>query len=126
VLAVLREPHALVLARVAGQPLAAKPNLQSLLRCRWPPGACFAPGWVARVAHCVASALAYLHSRCICHGDVYAHNILADAHGRATLLDYGGQSFLFEKEFLKDCWHCHGGLREEMRQQCGMYECRQA
>lgn len=91
VLAVLREPHALVLARVAGQPLAAKPNLQSLLRCRWPPGCFFAPGSVARMAHCVASALAYLHGHCICHGDVYAHNILADAHGRATLLDYGGR-----------------------------------
>lgn len=88
-LAELQEPHALVLRRVQGQPLAGKPNLQSLLRCRWPPGSAFSPGFVARVALCVASALQYLHAHCICHGDVYAHNILVAADGHATLLDYG-------------------------------------
>ena len=25
----------------------------------------------------------------MCHGDVYAHNVMADAAGTATLLDYG-------------------------------------
>lgn len=89
VLAVLQQPHALVLRRVAGQPLAAKPNLQSLLRCRWPPGVAFSSTFVARVALCVASALQYLHAHCICHGDVYAHNILVDTEGNAILLDYG-------------------------------------
>lgn len=89
----LQQPHALVLRRVAGQPLAAKPNLQSLLRCRWPPDAAFSCAFVARVALCVASALQYLHAHCICHGDVYAHNILADTQGNATLLDYGALPF---------------------------------
>ncbi|BDA41958.1 probable leucine-rich repeat-containing protein 7 at N-terminal half [Coccomyxa sp. Obi] len=93
VLATLQQPHALVLKRVAGRPLAAKPNLQSLLRCRWPPDAAFSSAFVARVALCVASALQYLHAHCICHGDVYAHNILVDNEGHATLLDYGASFF---------------------------------
>ena len=38
VVGMIEEPHALVLERVFGQPLAAKPNLESLLRCRWAPG----------------------------------------------------------------------------------------
>ncbi|KAK9909089.1 hypothetical protein WJX75_007005 [Coccomyxa subellipsoidea] len=93
VLAELQEPHALVLKRVRGQPLAAKPNLQSLLRCRWPRNSAFSAAFVARVALCVSSALQYLHAHCICHGDVYAHNILVDAGGHATLLDYGASFF---------------------------------
>ena len=68
VLAAIEEPHALVLNRVAGQPLAQKPNLQVLLRCRWAPGLEFRAAWIAGVAHGVASALAYLHAHCICHG----------------------------------------------------------
>jgi aminoglycoside phosphotransferase len=26
----------------------------------------------------------------VCHGDVYAHNVMADGAGATTLLDYGG------------------------------------
>ena len=37
----------------------------------------------------VASALAELHRLAICHGDVYAHNVLANASGNAVLCDYG-------------------------------------
>ena len=69
VLAAIEEPHALVLERVTGQPLAQKPNLQVLLRCRWAPGLEFRAAWIAGVAHGVASALAYLHAHCICHGE---------------------------------------------------------
>ncbi|KAK9834070.1 hypothetical protein WJX81_007769 [Elliptochloris bilobata] len=96
VLATMGEPAALVLARAPGRPLAAKPDLVSLLRCRWAPGAAYAPAWVARVAAGVAAALAHLHSLGVCHGDVYAHNVMADAAGTATLLDYGA-SFCYEK-----------------------------
>lgn len=41
VVARLHEPEALVMELVKGQPMAEKPNLQSLLRCRWSPGAQF-------------------------------------------------------------------------------------
>ena len=35
------------------------------------------------------AALAELHRLRICHGDVYAHNVLVDDDGSAVLLDYG-------------------------------------
>lgn len=62
VLTTMEKPAALVLARVRGRPLAGKPDLVSLLRCRWPPGCAFTAPWVARVAAGVAAALAHLHS----------------------------------------------------------------
>ena len=83
------EPHALVLDRVFGRSMALKPNLESLLRCRWPQGTEYTFCFVVHVAHGVARALQYLHTHCICHGDVYAHNVLVDEVGNATLCDYG-------------------------------------
>jgi len=75
--------------QVDGSSLAEKPNLVSLLRCRWGKGRTLAAPFVLRAATDVASALAYLHARRICHGDVYAHNVLADEDGAAVLCDYG-------------------------------------
>lgn len=78
--------------QVEGASMAEKPNLQSLLRCRWAAGLELEPQYVLRAASDVASALAYLHAHSICHGDVYAHNVLADETGRAVLCDYGAIS----------------------------------
>ena len=75
--------------QVDGSSLAEKPNLVSLLRCRWGKGRTLAAPFVLRAATDVASALAYLHARRICHGDVYAHNVLAAEDGAAVLCDYG-------------------------------------
>lgn len=69
--------------------MADKPNFVSLLRCRWKPGLRFRPRYLLRVAGSVARALRYMHAHGICHGDVYAHNVLADAEGNAVLCDYG-------------------------------------
>lgn len=41
VVARVRSPEALVMQLVSGVPMAEKPNLQSLLRCRWPAGASY-------------------------------------------------------------------------------------
>ena len=79
-----------MLAQVDGSSMAEKPNLTSLLRCRWPADLELALSFVLHAATDVASALTYLHRAGICHGDVYAHNVLADASGRAVLCDYGG------------------------------------
>ena len=89
VIGIIDHPHALVMERVIGTPLALKPNFQSLLRCRWTPEQKFTMQLVLNVAQSVASALSYLHSQHICHGDVYAHNVLADAEGHSILCDYG-------------------------------------
>lgn len=52
-----------VMKLVKGRPLAEKPNFQSVLRCRWPPGLVLHTAVVARIAADVASALEYLHER---------------------------------------------------------------
>lgn len=89
VIGIIDHPHALVLERVWGAPLALKPNFDSLLRCRWTAGQTFSVQFVLNVATCIAAALAYLHAHNICHGDVYAHNVLADDNGSSVLCDYG-------------------------------------
>ncbi len=103
VIGIIDHPHALVLDRVWGVPLALKPNFESLLRCRWTQGQTFTTAFVWNVAKSVANALAYLHKHNICHGDVYGHNVLADEEGNAVLCDYG-------KHMLRFCMLCcmHG------------------
>jgi hypothetical protein len=89
VLARLEEPLGLIMEYVDGKPMAEKPNANSLLRCRWAPDAAFELPFVLRAAAGVASALEHMHARGFAHGDVYAHNVLADEEGNAVLCDYG-------------------------------------
>ena len=95
VIGIIDHPHALVLERVWGSPLALKPNFESLLRCRWQSGQSFALKFVMNVAIGVASALEHLHHHNICHGDVYGHNVLADSQGNSVLCDYGELDLLY-------------------------------
>ena len=69
----IEQPHSLVLRRVFGETLALKPNLQVLLRCRWADSVSFPLATVASIGAGVASALAYLHQECICHGAEWQH-----------------------------------------------------
>jgi serine/threonine protein kinase len=85
--------------------------LQSLLRCRWPAGRAYHLLFVLRVAHSVAGALEQMHYRGVCHGDVYAHNVLADEEGHAVLCDYGEavvceRLWLCVKERVVCVWRC--------------------
>lgn len=58
---------------------------------RWDEGVTFSAEQSVAVAADVASALQYLHNSSVCHGDVYAHNVLVDEGAtRATLCDFGG------------------------------------
>jgi serine/threonine protein kinase len=41
------------------------------------------------VATGLAAALEHMHSQGVAHGDVYAHNLLADEEGNVFLCDYG-------------------------------------
>eukprot|EP00850_Spirogloea_muscicola_P010450 SM000061S19277 [mRNA] locus=s61:527711:530820:+ [translate_table: standard] len=95
VIGIVDEPKGLVVELVKGRPLAAKPNFQSLLRCRWEEGIVFTTDYVLRTANGVASALAYMHQKHICHGDVYAHNVIVADDGSAVLCDYGA-SFCYQ------------------------------
>ena len=89
VLAKLDTPLGLVMEYVEGSPLAEKPNSESLLRCRWAPETSFTLSFVLNVATGVSSALEAMHARGLVHGDVYAHNVLADKDGNSVLCDYG-------------------------------------
>ncbi|MBP3935055.1 MAG: protein kinase family protein, partial [Pseudomonas sp.] len=41
----------------------------------------------------IASAAGHLHAQGICHGDLYAHNILFNARGDCLLGDFGAACF---------------------------------
>jgi len=73
--------------------LAGPPSLDSCTRDIYPPGAGFTLAQLIRIAHGIASALGHLHQRGIMHGDLYGHNILHDAQGRALIGDFGAASF---------------------------------
>lgn len=87
-------PVGVIMDVVPGNPLAAKPDHTSVLRCRWEEGKEYTTDYVLRVAKQVAGGLEHMHEKGICHGDLYAHNCVADEKGNATLLDYGA-SFLY-------------------------------
>ncbi|GFH12599.1 protein kinase domain-containing protein, partial [Haematococcus lacustris] len=97
----------LLMDLVPGQPLAAKPTSQHLLRCKWRPDTQFSLQQAVAIGTALSSALAYLHARCICHGDVYAHNVLwspatAGCPGldRITLCDFGASFSYKEGEWF--------------------------
>ncbi|KAH9883532.1 outer arm dynein light chain 1 [Xylariomycetidae sp. FL2044] len=57
-----------------------------------------------RILHSVASAARHLHGRGVCHGDLYAHNILFSHHdrgGHALLGDFGAAS-VYERGTVYD------------------------
>ncbi|CAN0502127.1 unnamed protein product, partial [Ectocarpus sp. 8 AP-2014] len=93
----------LVMERVVGRPLAEKPDFSSVLRCRWGSGRRFEPVLVLAVLLQVARAMSYLHEKAICHGDLYAHNVLVDGEtGAAVLCDFGA-SFFYPTDRQHDC-----------------------
>ncbi|EFJ52843.1 hypothetical protein VOLCADRAFT_86211 [Volvox carteri f. nagariensis] len=97
VLAKVKYPPGLVLRLASGNPLAHKPTSKHLLRCKWGDDVRFAPHRALLLAVAVADALAYLHAAGICHGDVYAHNVLMDEDENVTLCDFGAS-------FSYDAW----------------------
>ena len=80
----------------SGAPLADRPTQSELLRCAWERGRTFSTGFVINCLRSVCSALEHLHSRCVAHGDVYAHNILVQDDGVGILCDYGA-AFVYKK-----------------------------
>ncbi|MCC6075080.1 leucine-rich repeat-containing protein kinase family protein [Pseudomonas sp. GCM10022188] len=76
------------------RPLAGPPSLASCTRDCYAPEHRFAFDEALRMSRGVASAVAHLHGRGILHGDLYAHNLLANGHGDCLLGDFGAASFL--------------------------------
>jgi len=74
--------------------LAGPPSLASCTRDVYDPALRLRPEAALAIGAGIASALSHLHERGLTHGDLYAHNILHDGHGRARLGDFGAASFL--------------------------------
>lgn len=74
--------------------LAGPPSLASCSRDVYAGGLRLGAGAARAIAHGMQSALDHLHRQRLAHGDLYAHNILADDHGHALLGDFGAASFL--------------------------------
>ena len=79
-----------------GIQLADRPTQTQLLRCRWAHGRVFDVRFVINCLLSICSSLEHLHSRCVAHGDLYAHNVLARSDGTSMLCDYGA-AFVYPK-----------------------------
>lgn len=119
------EPAGLLMELIepAFQPLAAPPSLASCTRDCYAADRLFSADQVLRIAQGAASAVAHLHQRGILHGDLYAHNLLVNAHGECLLSDFGAASF-FAPQTARGAAvqrieaRAFGCLLEELLQRC--------
>ena len=69
--------------------LGLPPTFATVSRDTYPEGTIFSFVHVLRILTGIASAAAYLHSKGIIHGDLYAHNIHVYPDGQPILVDFG-------------------------------------
>lgn len=74
------------------QNLGNPPSLETCTRDTYAVGTSFSVAAIVRISIGISSAAAHLHAQGIMHGDLYAHNILIDAHYHALLGDFGAAS----------------------------------
>jgi len=88
--------HGLVLPRLAShwKPLAGPPSMASCTRDVYAEGLRLPASHADALARAATAALDHLHARGLTHGDLYAHNLLVDGHGRGFVSDFGAASFL--------------------------------
>jgi hypothetical protein len=85
-------PTGIVLEWLPGfEPLGLPPSFESISRDTYAQGVAFAPAHALRTLTSVCAGLQALHAPGVrlCHGDVYAHNILVGEGGTAKLGDFG-------------------------------------
>lgn len=68
--------------------LGFPPSLESCTRDTYSVDTIFTLSFIHNVCKSIASVLSHLHSRWICHGDLYAHNILVNPKWYAYLCDF--------------------------------------
>ena len=73
--------------------LAALPSFDTCSRDVYADSTRFTCDSALRIARGIASAAGHLHAQGICHGDLYAHNILFNARGDCLLGDFGAACF---------------------------------
>jgi len=69
------------------------PNFDTVTRDSFPADTRFSAAYIQNVLAGIAAACAHIHSRTLMHGDIYAHNMMADVRGHALLGDFGAASF---------------------------------
>lgn len=72
--------------------LGNPPSLDSCTRDTYATGTSFPVATILQIAIGISSAAAHLHAQGIMHGDLYAHNILANESGHSLLGDFGAAS----------------------------------
>ena len=103
------------------QSLGKPPSLESCTRDTFPSGTNFSLDYVVRVLKNIASAMKHLHKQGLTHGDLYAHNILANSSGDCFLGDFGAASsynpaVCKQREYLES--RAFGYLMEDLLQRC--------
>lgn len=76
--------------------LGGPPSFDTVTRDTFAPGKCLSVAYVVEALRCMASVGAHLHALGISHGDLYAHNVVANSVGKAILCDYGAATY-YEK-----------------------------
>ena len=77
--------------------LGGPPSFESVTRDTFAPEKRFSMSFVVNVLLSMAGICIDLHRRGISHGDLYAHNIVADSKGNAILCDYGAATYYTKK-----------------------------
>ncbi len=72
--------------------LGLPPTLDTCTRDTFVDGLQLSLDEVARIAYNIADTVDHLHDKGVCHGDLYAHNILLDAETAVLLGDFGAAS----------------------------------
>lgn len=75
--------------------LGKTPSFDSVTRDCYPAGTSFSVDAALSIALSISHALHYMHASGICHGDVYAHNILYNAGQKVAKLGDLGAAFFY-------------------------------
>lgn len=70
--------------------LGLPPTFDTCTRDHFPEGFRLSARAIVKIARQIVSVMTHLRRRDICHGDLYAHNILVTEDGAALLSDFGG------------------------------------
>ncbi|MES2439282.1 MAG: leucine-rich repeat-containing protein kinase family protein [Verrucomicrobiota bacterium] len=99
--------------------LAGPPDFNTCTRDVYPADRRFDLANVLRMTMDLSSVAAHLHNRGIVHGDLYAHNVLWNAGGKALLGDFGAASFYPRDGGLERIEvRAFGCLLEELLERC--------
>jgi len=84
--------------------LGKPPNRESCTRDIFDPDQRLTAATVIKIAGTIANTLVHLHDGHLCHGDLYAHNILTNPDADTLLSDFGAaSSYKYLKKSHQDC-----------------------